>query len=193
MKTVLTSKRWIALTVLAIGLLPSIPVFIADAAVPNQADLQRHCRERLGFGPTEPLGGPMLLQLRRCIDNTKAQYEKADRLQARFSNRPAAVHYSVINKELTPDNPRETQRTLNERMLQQEKTRLSYYNTVPVEDREVLLTEHRRSRRLIIQEQEARLIRERRAKLEQWQRSIQICRYYTRDESLNCQWHELTQ
>lgn len=192
MNTVLKNKRLLALAVLTVGLVPSIPVFLTEAAVPNQEELQRHCRDRLGFGQTEPLYGPTLLQLRRCIDNTKTQYEQADRLQRRFSQ-PAAVHYSVIHREQAPENPRETQRTLNERMLQQERTRLSYYHTVPVEDREVLLSQHRISRRLLVQEQEARLIRERRAKLDQWRRSIQVCRYFADESRHLCQQYELTQ
>lgn len=181
-------KRLIALSILAVGLIPSIPVFTADAIVPNQEDLQRHCRERLGFGQTEPVYGSLLLQLRRCIDNTREQYETASRLL----RRSGAVHYSVITAENTESHHRITQRTLNTQMENAEQTRLSYYHNVPLEDREVLLQNQRTSRRLLVQEAEARLVRERRAKLDRYRRAIQTCRYYPATGSQECIQYELS-
>lgn len=181
-------KRLIALTVLSVGLLPSLPVDFASAIVPTQEDLQRHCRDRLGFGQTEPVYGPLLLQLRRCIDNTKEQYEHA----ARLLRRSGAVHYSSVTKENAVDRGRVTQRTLNTTMEEAEKTRISYYRNVPVEDREYLLNEHRRSRRLLVQEAEQRLVRERRAKLFRYRQAIQTCRYEVASGSHHCVRYELS-
>lgn len=181
------TKRLLALSLLTIGLLPSIPVLTASALVPNQEDLQRHCRERLGFGNTEPVYGSLLLQLRRCIDSTEQQYERASRLL----RRAGIVHYSEITAEETAPHGRVTQRTLNEQQQSAENTRLSYYHNVPLQDREFLLQEHRRSKRILVQEQEQRLVRERRAKLLQYRRAIQTCRFERATGNTQCVWSEL--
>ncbi|MBT4120060.1 MAG: hypothetical protein HOG89_05560 [Candidatus Peribacter sp.] len=179
-------KRLIALTVLAVGLLPSLPIDFASAIVPNQTELQRHCRDRLGFGQTEPVYGSLLLQLRRCIDNTRTQYEHASRLL----NRAGITHYSSVTRDVSYG--RETQRSLNTRMLDQEKTRKSYYHNVPLGDREFILQEHRRSKRLIVQEQERRLLRQRREKLQRWRQALQTCKYYASENRHDCVQFELT-
>lgn len=180
-------KRFIAITILAVGLIPSLPVDFASAIVPNQTDLQRHCRDRLGFGQTEPVYGSLLLQLRRCIDNTRDQYEHASKLL----RRAGITHYSSVAKENAPSFGRETQRSLNERMLDQERTRKSYYHNVPLEDREFILQEHRRSKRLIVQEQQRLLLRQKRAKLSRWRQAIQTCRYYVAEDRHDCVQYEL--
>lgn len=180
-------KRIIAITILAIGLLPSLPIDFASAIVPNQTELQRHCRDRLGFGQTEPVYGSLLLQLRRCIDNTRTQYERASRLL----NRAGITHYSSVSRE-EPTHTRETQRSLNERMLSQEATRQSYYHNVPLADREFILQEHKRSKRLIIQEQERLLLRQKRVKLQRWRQAIQTCKYYVSENRHDCVRYELT-
>jgi len=179
-------KRIIAITILAIGLIPSLPVTSADAIVPNQEALQRHCRDRLGFGQTEPVYGSLLLQLRRCIDSTRTQYEHASRLL----DRKGLTHYSTVTKKNTVTR-RETQRTLNERMLDQERTRTSYYHNVPLADREFILQEHRRSKRLIVQEQERLLLRQRTDKLQRWRQALQTCKYYVRENRHDCVQFEL--
>ncbi|MDA0376103.1 MAG: hypothetical protein O3A80_02210 [bacterium] len=171
-------KRIIAITILAIGLIPSLPVTSADAIVPNQEALQRHCRDRLGFGQTEPVYGSLLLQLRRCIDSTRTQYK------------PDLVHYSTVAKKETVTQ-RETQRTLNERMHNQERTRKSYYHNVPLADREFILQEHRRSKRLIVQEQERLLLRQRTDKLQRWRQALKTCTYYVRENRHDCVQFEL--
>jgi hypothetical protein len=180
-------KRLIAITILAIGLLPSLPIDLASAVVPNQVDLQRHCRSRLGFGQTEPVYGSLLLQLRRCIDNTRQQYEFASRLL----RHKGMAHYSEVAKQHVSQQ-RETQRTLNVRMQRQERTRISYYHNVPLEDREFLLQEHRRSRRLIVQEQQRILLRQKRVKLHRWRQAIQTCKYYARQNRHTCVQFQLT-
>ena len=180
-------KRIIALTIIAAGLIPSLPVHYAGASVPNQTALQRHCRDRLGFGQTEPVYGSLLLQLRRCIDNTREQYEHASRLL----RRAGVTHYSTVTRE-NVRHGKETQRTLNTRMQDQERTRLSYYHNVPLADREFILQEHRRSKRLLVQEQERRLLRQRRAKLHRWRQAIQTCRNYVSEDRHDCVQYELT-
>lgn len=179
-------KRIIAITILAIGLIPSLPVDFATAIVPNQTALQRHCRDRLGFGPTEPVYGSLLLQLRRCIDNTRIQYEHASRVL----NRAGIMHYSSVTRDATYG--RETQRSLNTRMQDQERTRKSYYHNVPLADRESILQEHRRSKRLIVQEQQRLLLRQKRMKLQRWRQAIQTCTYSVSEDRHDCVQYELT-
>ncbi len=180
-------KRLIAITVLAVGLLPSLPIDFASAVVPNQSDLQRHCRDRLGFGRTEPVYGSLLQQLRRCIDNTRDQYEHASRLL----RRAGVTHYSTITRDNAPVR-RETQRTLNTRMQKQERTRISYYHNVPLADREILLQDHRISKRLIVKQQQQLLLRQKRAKLQRWRQAVQTCNYYVAEDRHDCVRYELT-
>lgn len=183
-----TKKKLLALAVLSIGIIPSIPVDFASAIVPNQVDLQRHCRNRLGFGQTEPLYGSLLLQLRRCVDNTRVQYEHA----ARLLNRKGNVHYAQYFPGQSAPKGKETQRSLNTRMENAENSRITYYRTVGLEDREFLLQDHRRSRRLLVQEAEQRLLRQRREHYQRWRQSIQTCRYYVRENRHDCERFQLS-
>lgn len=180
--------RLLALSVLSIGLIPSIPVDFASAIVPSQPDLQRHCRTRLGFGQTEPVYGSLLLQLRRCIDNTRKQYEHA----ARLMRRAGVAHYQAYTQEQVKPKGKETQRGLNRRMEANERSRLRYYHTVDLEDREFLLQDHRRSRRLIVAEQADNLLRQKRAKHQRWRQALQTCRYFVSEDRHDCVRFELT-
>ena len=190
-----THKKLIAIAVLGIGLLPSLPIGTADAIVPSQPELVRHCRDRLGFGQTEPVYGSLLLQLRRCIDNTRRQYQHASRLLSRTG----AVHYSQyrpIHDRFRPINDerhvRSSKRSINTRAEGRERARIAYYRTVNIEDRDILLRDHRRSRRLLVQEQRHHLLRHRRAKHTRWKQAIQTCRYIVRDQRHDCVRYELT-
>ncbi len=184
------NKRLIAITVLTVGLVPSIPILFADAATPNQRDLTRHCRTRLGFSQTEPLFGPLLLQLRRCIDNTRQQYEHADRLM----RRSGVTHYSQRYDQAQSFAPpvKETQRSLNTRTQREEVIRLDYYHNTTLDVRDRALREHRISRRFLVQEAEHRLLREKRAKQQRWVNAIQVCRYIARNQRQTCVYRELS-
>lgn len=182
-------KKALATTVLFIGLLPSIPVGISLAGVPNQEELTRHCRDRLGFGQTEPIYGSQLLQLRRCIDNTKDQYERAEKLMRRAGVTHYAQRFSQA-ETVTPGG-RETQRSLNTRMLDQEETRLNYYHNVSLEDRDNALEEHQLRRRAQSQEQQLLLLRDIRTKQALWKRAVRTCVYYPREQRQECVYLEL--
>ena len=182
------ARRFFALTILTVGLLPSMLIAHANAIVPNQVQLQRHCRERLGFGPTEPLYGPLLLQLRRCIDNTESQYEHASRLMRRSG---VPMHYAAVNRETFTRYRKETQRSLNTRIQLQERNRLRYYRTVDLRDRDTVLDNHRRSRRIAVQDQQEVLLRQNRDKYLRWKRAVQACRIYSSDVRQECVSHEL--
>jgi hypothetical protein len=183
-------RRLLALTVLTVGLLPSIPLMSATARGLTQKQMTESCRRELGYGTADPLYGALLHELRRCV-NTK---------------RKASVNQDILNRRLARYDQRfwqryehgqkilnETQRSLNNRMEDQEHRRISYYHNVPLEDRDIILKKHRRSRRQIVQEAEQRLMRERRAKYLRWQGAIQSCRYFPSTKHSECVWHMLSQ
>ncbi|MCA9371073.1 MAG: hypothetical protein KC680_03890 [Candidatus Peregrinibacteria bacterium] len=182
-------KRLLAISLLTVGLLPSIPVLQTLASVPSQEDLTRHCRDRLGFGQTEPIYGSQLLQLRRCIDNTRSQYEKADQLL----RRAGATHYAQRYDQAQTLAPtgRETQRSLNERVLREEQVREEYYNNVSLEDRDDALEAHRLRRRAESYEQQLLLLRDIRSKQAKWKRAVRTCVYYPREQRQECVYLEL--
>lgn len=192
------NQRLLALTVLGFGLIPSFVVSRADAVVPNHVDLQRHCRARLGFGQTEPIYGSQVLQLRRCIDNTAKQYM----LVSRALRRTGRSHYYARGQQnlmvhskrpaVVVHGRRETQRSLNTRVQREEKNRINYYHKTPLQTREFLLQDHRRSRRLVVQEAERRLVRQRRAKHQRWRQAITTCRYFARDGRHDCERYHLS-
>jgi len=183
-------KRLLAISVLTIGLLPSIPVFVASAAIPSQDELNRHCRSRLGYAQTEPLVGSLVFQLRRCITNTKQQYEALDTFQRKLQR------YDQIfwkRYEYGQNILHESQRSLDKRMENQEQIRETYYKTKTVQEREIELNEHRRSRRTIVRQKEQQLLLERRAQREKWTKAIQTCTYYPRENREECVQQMLTQ
>lgn len=184
-------KKILALLVLTVGLLPSIPVFFATAAAPTQEELTKHCRTRLGFGQTEPIYGPMVLQLRRCIDSTREQYERAATLERRAGVTHYTQRYDQAQSMAQP--VKETQRSLNTRVEREEDIRLDYYHNSTVEERTEALRQHRIDRRLFAQEVQQTLLRERRAKQQRWKTAIQVCRYYARSERQYCVYSQLAQ
>jgi len=182
-------KRLLAISVLTIGLLPSIPVFIANAAVPSQDELNRHCRSRLGYAQTEPLVGSSVFQLRRCISSTKKQYEALDRFQNKLQRYDQTFwkRYEYGQTIL-----HESQRGLDKRMENQEQIRERYYKTKTVQEREIELSEHRRSRRTIVRQKEQQLLLEKRAQRDTWKKAIQTCTYYPRENREMCVQQMLT-
>jgi hypothetical protein len=82
--------------------------------------------------------------------------------------------------------PRETRRSLNDRVTTTGKSRVQYYKETPVDVRDYALQQHRQSRRLTVLEQEQRIILQRQEKKLRWQRAIQVCRYVTRNQQLEC-------
>lgn len=183
-------RRLIAILVLTIGIAPSIPIFLAQAAVPSQEELVRHCRDRLGYSQTEPLVGASVFQLRRCITNVKKQYERVERLEQKLQRYDQHFwqRYEYGQKIL-----RESRRGLEKRVENQVQVRTSYYKNTSLDERAEDLEAHRRSRRTIVREQEQKLLRERRAKQEKWRNAIQACRVYPRAERENCVQYMLTQ
>ncbi len=183
-------KRLLAITVLALGLLPSLPVFTATALSLAEESLNDHCRSRLGIGQTEPVYGLVLQQIKRCMTNTAEQFKIAETLQ----RRAGIGHYVQRYDEAQAARPvfRETQRSLTTRMLKQEEIRIDYYKTSTVSERAEALNLHRISRRLAVREKEQQLFQERLQKQMQWQRAIQACRYSVRSQSGNCALMELT-
>src|SRR3989344_2753681 len=169
-------KRLLAISVLALGLLPSIPLSIAEAGIGTQEDLTRHCRDRLGFPQTLPLYGQDLLQLRHCIDSTREQFQYADRLTRRAGIFPDVDRYEEVQEAVTTR--KETRRSLNDRLYTEGNQRITYFKETPVDIREYALQQHRTSRRLAVHEQEQRIILEKKEKQLRWQRAVQVCRYY---------------
>jgi hypothetical protein len=182
-------KRLLAISILTFGLLPSIPVFHVSASVPSQEALTRHCRSRLGYTQTEPLVGSAVFQLRRCINNTKKQFERVEQINHRLQRYDQKFwkRYEYGQNIL-----RESRRSLDKRMENQEQIRTTYYKNTPVQKRENDLNAHRRSRRTIIREKEQQLLRERRAEREQWTNAIRSCTHYPRAERESCVQYMLT-
>lgn len=182
-------KRLLAISILTFGLLPSIPVFVAGAAVPSQEDLNRHCRSRLGYDQTEPLVGSAVFQLRRCITNTKQQFERVEQINHRLQRYDQNFwkRYEYGQKIL-----KESRRSLDKRMENQVQIRENYYKTKTVQERAIDLNEHRRSRRTVVREKEQNLLRERRSQREKWTKAIQSCTYYPREDREHCVQHMLT-
>ncbi len=176
-------RRLLAIFVLTIGLIPSIPVFVTSAALPSDEELNSLCRERLGHGPTDPLVGSEVFQLRRCINNMKTQFERAELLERRLQRYDQRFwqRYEYGQEVL-----RESRRSLDSRMQQQRETRTNYYKDTSVQERAVELQAHRRSRRAVVREKEQQLLRERRIKQEKWQNAIRACRTYERSQQQQC-------
>jgi hypothetical protein len=183
-------KRLLAISILTFGLLPSIPVFVTSAATLSQSALTRHCRTVIGYGPTDPLVGSAVYELRRCINVTKKkfeQFEVVERIQQR-ADQQFWKRYEYGQNIL-----RESQRSLDKRMENQEQIRTTYYKNTPVQKREEDLSTHRRSRRTIVREREQQLLRERRSERDKWTKAIRSCTYYPRAERESCVQYMLTQ
>jgi hypothetical protein len=183
-------KRLLAISLLGFGLLPSIPVLVTSAAIPSQTALTRHCRTVIGYGPTDPLVGSAVYELRRCINVTKKkfeQFEEVERIQQR-ADQQFWKRYEYGQKIL-----HESQRGLDKRMENQEQIRTTYFKNTSVEKREIELNKHRRSRRAAVRETEQQLLRERRSEREKWTKAIQSCTHYSRAERESCVQYMLTQ
>jgi len=167
-------KRLIALLVLGVGALVSIPLSAVEADMPSHEELEFQCRQRLRFSRNQFLNNLQLDQLRRCVRNTRIQYERADELQRRL-NRYDQQYYKRY--EHGQEILRISRRSLKERIHQQEDIRKSYYKTVSLDQRHQDLLRHRVERRRIIREKENQLMREKQEKLERWRTAVKACRY----------------
>lgn len=188
--SVFLMKRFIATLVLALGILPSIPVVSTFARVPNQRTLTRDCKDRLGFGQTDPLYGAQVLALRRCIDETKASYSHAEQLLrdapiSHYTSRFTRLQQAVATR-------RETRRSLNNRMEAQKEIRDSYYSNLTINQRDVALQQHFIERRTESTSPEAYVLRAIRAKQAEWNNAIRSCVFYPRENRQECVYIKLS-
>ena len=177
-------KRILAICVLAVGIAPSIPVFNALARVPRQDVLVRECKDKLGFGQTQPLHGAEVLALRRCLDSAKEYYR-----EARFEVRLLPVsHYQSTYERLQAAvaTRRESRRSLNARVEFQKDIREDYYTSLTIGERDLALQQHREDRRTQPESPQAYVLRAVRAKQAEWRNAIRSCVYYPREQRQEC-------
>lgn len=174
--------RVLALAILFVGLLPSMTVWQAGA-MPSQADMQRHCRAQLGYGPTDPLSGSAVYLLRRCITTTTKQYQAAERIE---QQQMRADQQFWGRWEHGQEFVRQSARSIRRQQETQEAVRERYYKTTSLEQRDVLLRQHRRQRRQEVRLLEQQQLREQQEKMERWRQATATCRTYPRVTQQAC-------
>ena len=183
-------RRLLAILVLTIGLIPSIPALYAYAASPSQEDLVRYCRDKLGYGQTQRLVGSSVFLLRSCITDIKKQSEADMRFENVLQRKDQHFwkRYEYGQKIL-----KESQRSLQKRIENKVAIRETYYRQTSVEQRQADLLKHIAARRAAVRIQEQNLLRDKRAAQEKWKNAIQACRSYDRAEREQCVQFLLTQ
>lgn len=172
-------RRFLAISVLAAGLLPSVPAPGVSAGFMNQHELILYCRNRLGYGPTNPLYGKNLLRIRRCIDSARHEKNAETALQK-------PVHYTQLYQNVEPGAKKEMRRSLHKRVYGQQDIRKQYYLNTDINDRAVAMNEHRKQRRAEVQQPQRLLMRELRAKQFISNGSIRSCVYYISEKREEC-------
>ena len=183
-------RRFLAIFVLTIGLLPSIPVMFAHASASSQEDIVRYCKNTLGYGQTQRLVGSSVFLLRECITDVRKQAEADVLLEDILQRKDQHFwrRYEYGQRIL-----QESQRSLQERVENQVQVRETYYKQTSIEQRQADLLNHIAARRAAVRIQEQNLLREKRAMQDKWNSAIQTCRSYERTEREQCIQFLLTQ
>jgi|GEM_PF-1395254 len=183
-------RRLLAIFVLTLGLLPSIPVLFAHAAAPSQEDLIAYCRNELGYGQTQRLVGSSVFLLRSCVTDAKKKLEANERLDGILQRKD---QHFWKRYEYGQEILKESKRSLQRRVENTVNIRESYYKETTIQQRQADLLQHIASRRAAVRIQEQNLLRERRAEQIKWQNAQQTCRSYDRSEREQCVQFLLTQ
>lgn len=177
-------KRLLAITILGIGIIPCIPVLHAAAVASlSQSKYEQYCRAQLGYGPNQPLNGALVYNLRRCINVTKKEVQKAAEFQNEvLRNQPRSWRTAVIGEEVL----KRSRRSIVDQKEAQEEVREEYYHAVSLEDRQADLLRHRAERRKAVQDAERSIIMQQREKIYKWRTALNICRSYSGVERQQC-------
>ena len=177
-------KRFLALTLAFVGILPTAVIGVAvDAAGTEYSALEKSCRSELGYPAVGQLLGSQLFFVRRCVFNHQTAEEQSlevDRIQQRYDQQFWRRH------EIGQSFLHESRRSLRDRIDLQGKIREDAFRTLSLKDRSNILQQQRSLDRSAVREKERAIDQQWKAYLEERRTLNEKCSSYKREVRYKC-------